>query len=77
MNKYNKFENITDLQVICMKICAVFILISAMIGGCSYLNRSLGLEQDNEAEQAIERVIEIHLSLPAGSLDLTPESPEN
>ena len=60
-----------------MKICIIFLVISAMIGGCSYLADKTGVPHDSELEELVEKVLEVHLKLPAGSLDLTPESPEN
>jgi hypothetical protein len=42
-------------------------------GGCSYVNKKLGLKDDNIAEEIIEEVIKKETGL---SIDLTPESKE-
>ena len=41
-----------------------------MINGCSALNRSIGLEDDNHVEELIEEVIEAQTGI---EIDLTPE----
>lgn len=51
---------------------ATFIL-SALVGGCSSLNRKLGLMDDNVIEESIENVIENKTGI---SFDLTPGSKE-
>lgn len=43
------------------------------MGGCSYLNRKVGMADDNLIEEAIENKIEDSTGL---NIDLSPESPE-
>jgi len=45
-----------------------------MIGGCSFINRYFGLENDNAIEEVIELIIKEKISL---DIDLTPESQES
>lgn len=40
---------------------------------CSYVNKKLGLEDDNVAEEMVEAVIDAKTGL---NIDLTPASPE-
>jgi len=54
-----------------ISICAL--LISALLGSCSYLNRKMGLSDDNVVEESVEAVIEHHTGL---DIDLTPSSAE-
>ena len=44
-----------------------------MVGGCSYINRYFGLENNNAIEEVIEMIIKENFDL---EIDLTPESPE-
>lgn len=56
---------------IIMKIMAFVLFLGCISGGCSLLNRQLGLKDDNEIEQAIEALIESQTGVP---VDLTPEN---
>lgn len=47
----------------------VLLALAGIMGGCSYLNRSLGMEDDNPIEQMIEQIIEEKTGI---DLDLTP-----
>jgi len=54
-----------------MKWLMVWGAIAAVsFGGCSYLNKRAGLENDHVAEQAVEALIEHHTGL---EIDLSPE----
>lgn len=54
-----------------LSICLIFSL--AIIGGCSYLNRQVGLKDDHPLEEIIEDQLHEQLGL---DLDLSPESQE-
>lgn len=49
------------------------ILFGAYLGSCSYINRKLGMSDDNLIEEAIEDKIEDATGL---DIDLTPDSQE-
>ncbi len=56
--------------------CAFAIVVFGLLAGCEAghrVNKLLGLENDNGAEQLLEKVIQIETGI---SLDLTPNSPE-
>jgi hypothetical protein len=53
---------------------AVALLGCCVLSGCSYVNRFLGLDDDNVYEESIEGVIRYKTGL---DVDLTPRSPEN
>jgi len=57
---------IIKLAVIC--ICSILIF-----GGCHYLNQKMGLQDDNEIEEFVEKIIEQKTGF---DVDLTPLSPE-
>jgi len=50
------------------------VLMCAAFGGCQFLNRQAGLEDDHELEEQIENILEHHTGI---DLDLTPDSPED
>lgn len=50
--------------------CTILIL---LFGGCHYLNEKIGLKDDNELEEIVEKIIEQKTGL---DLDLTPSSKE-
>ena len=52
---------------------AYLLIIGCVLGGCSYLNKKSGLDDDNAIEEAIEDQLEEHLGI---SIDLSPDSPE-
>jgi len=56
-----------------VNLTALLILVSAILGGCSYLNRKSGLEDENPIEELIESAIEAKTGL---DIDLTPETKE-
>jgi len=56
-----------------MKLVIILALVGGFVGGCSYLNRELGLRDDNIIEEAIENKVEDVTGL---NIDLSPESEE-
>lgn len=53
-----------------LKAIILLIIINSLIGGCSYLNKKVGIENDNFVEQFIEQQIENQTGI---EIDLTPE----
>ena len=53
------------------RLIMVVVLCALAFGGCSYLNKKFGLEDDNPIEEAIEDVIEHKTGI---EIDLTPET---
>ncbi len=51
------------------KLIMIVAIFAAMFGGCSYLNKQFGLQDDNPIEEAIEDVIEHRTGI---DVDLTP-----
>lgn len=49
------------------------IVITGFLGGCTMINRQLGLSDDNIVEELLEKEIENRIGL---SVDLSPSSPE-
>lgn len=62
----------SPMKDIVMKLLLSIIVIALTVGGCSYFNRTVGMKNDNPAEEILESVIEHHFDLPPDSLDLTP-----
>lgn len=60
------------LMWISLLLCGVISMI-VMCCGCSYINRKLGLQDDNFGEELAEEIIEMKTGL---DVDLTPSSPE-
>ena len=63
-----------------MTICSKYVLFLwtlVSICGCSGINESIGLRDENIYEELIEKIIESQIGLPSGMIDLTPSSPEN
>lgn len=56
-----------------MKIAIALVFVGAFVGGCSYMNNMVGLEDDNMLEEAVEHQIKENTGI---DVDLTPESPE-
>ena len=56
-----------------MKIFAVILFMSCVLGGYSYINRWMGLPDDNIIEEGVESAIKSKSGL---DVDLTPGSPE-
>jgi starvation-inducible outer membrane lipoprotein len=52
----------------------IFIFLALALSSCSYINKQMGLKDDNMIENNIENVIEHESGL---QIDLTPSSPEN
>lgn len=63
----------TKLGKIIMRIALALVFVSAFIGGCSYMNNKLGLEDDHMLEEAVEHQIKENTGI---DVDLSPESPE-
>ena len=51
----------------------VIIISIVALGGCSYLNKKFGLENDNNIEEFVEKVVENQIGL---DIDFTPSSIE-
>lgn len=56
-----------------MKAIYAILIGSALVSGCSALNREFGLPDDNPIEETVEAEIE---SVTGLDIDLTPASPE-
>jgi hypothetical protein len=56
-----------------LNILLVFLCVSVVSIGCSKMNKSVGLKDDNVCEEVIELIIENETGL---DFDLTPLSPE-
>ncbi len=63
-----EFEKI-NLKRFIMRMFLLLAIAAGFFGGCSYINRQVGLENDNFIEEAIEDYIEKETGL---DLDLTP-----
>ncbi len=53
------------------RLIMVVVLCTLVFGGCSYLNKKFGLQDDNPIEEAIEDIIEHKTGI---EIDLTPET---
>lgn len=53
---------------------ALLSLVCCILSGCSYVNKKMGLKDDNVAEELIEDIIQIKTG---ASIDLSPDTPEN
>ena len=58
---------------IIMKLMICLAVMAGLVGGCSYVNKKLGMADDNIIEEAIEGHIQEATGL---NLDLSPESAE-
>ena len=56
-----------------MKIVLITVIVGLFLGGCSYLNKKVGLEDDNFVEESAEALIEHHTGI---DIDLSPQSSE-
>ena len=56
-----------------MKIFAVILFVSCVLASCSYINRCMGLDDDNLIEEVVESAIKSKSSI---DIDLTPGSIE-
>lgn len=54
-----------------MKIFLCIIMMCLMLGACSYLNKKVGLDDDNFVEECVEELIRAKTGL---DIDLTPVS---
>ncbi|MDX1532828.1 MAG: hypothetical protein R3230_01325 [Nitrosopumilaceae archaeon] len=61
------------MKKIIMKIFILSVALSIIMLGCNYLNKKLGLKDDNVIEETIEKQIEAHTGL---DIDLTPSTAE-
>lgn len=55
------------------RVIVALVAVGAALGGCSALNKRLGLQDDNPVEEFLEQVIE---NKTGQDIDLTPESKE-
>jgi len=67
-------ENFEDLGDLIVRIMAILVLVGSMMAGCSYINRTFGLKNDNLIESSIEDMIESQVGI---EIDLTPEDPDD
>jgi len=56
-----------------MKIALIFVIVGCTMGGCSYLNRKVGVGDDHLLEELLEHYIEQQTGL---DIDLSHETPE-
>ena len=56
-----------------MRIAIAMLVAGSLVGGCSYINKKLGLEDDHFLEELVEDKIEIETGL---RIDLSPDSME-
>jgi len=52
---------------------AIFFILGALVFGCSYVNKFIGIDDDNIIEEVAEKAIESETGL---DIDLTPSTPE-
>ena len=57
-----------------MKGIIALIMCAGIVGGCSYLNKKVGLEDDNVIEELLEQQIKNQIGL---DFDLSPGTPED
>lgn len=57
-----------------MQKILLMIGVTLLLPSCSNLNKEVGLKDDNDVEQRIEKLIEDKTGI---KVDLTPEVPEN
>lgn len=55
------------------KIAIYFLIVCSLVGGCSYINKKLGFNDDWMGEEILEEMIKKETNL---EIDLTPESEE-
>jgi hypothetical protein len=51
----------------------IFIILALSLTGCSYINKQMGLKDDNWMEEAGEAVLQAETGI---NLDFTPSTPE-
>jgi len=64
------YNNLRDFMRGIIVFC---VAVAAVLGGCTAINKRLGLSDDHAVEERLEEHIEDATGIP---LDLTPESPE-
>lgn len=57
-----------------MKVIVVLLLLSSVWGGCSYINKQVGIDDEGPVEEFLEGIIYNQTGI---NMDLTPESPED
>jgi len=62
-----------DLWDIMCRVLVGLVLVGSLVGGCSALNKRLGLKDDNPVEEYIEEQIEDHTGI---EIDLSGDSKE-
>ena len=55
------------------KAIVASIVSGALVGGCSYINKNIGLQDDNIFEECIEEKIDEYTGI---DIDLSPYTPE-
>lgn len=56
-----------------MRICLIPSLMILSLSSCAYIEKQIGLEEDNFLEEVVEEIIELEFHIP---VDLTPGSKE-
>jgi len=71
MNAFKEF--LQENKDIIVKLVFGVVILSSIVGGCSYLNQRVGVSDDNPIEEYVEEVIKKKTGF---DLDLTPNSKE-
>jgi len=61
------------MRKILVKLAIAILITGSLVGGCSYINRKAGLEDDWFGEELLEDHIEVQTGI---RIDLTPSSKE-
>ncbi len=69
-------EERSNLSYIIAGVLA-FILVVILVLGCTYLNKKMGIPDDNPIEEFFEDVVEEKIGLPSGAIDFTPGTKEH
>jgi len=64
---------IKEHKEVILRAILVVLLSASLLGACTYVNKKLGLHDDNLLEEAFEEQIESNTGI---EIDLTPESKE-
>ena len=66
-------DDMDKIQRWLVRLAIIVLVIGCTVGGCSYINKKIGLSDDH----LLEELLEHHIHEQTGiSTDLTPESPE-
>ncbi len=63
-----------NLRRLAVKLSITLVCIIVLVTGCTFLNKTFGIKDDNFIEEAVEEMIEIKTGM---EIDLTPFSEEN